>query len=430
MDEIFFYWFLLFLKGLLWVVELFTDLIFGYTLTGGSRKEREEAKEYEKSAHLVNVRLKGRPIDLIPHSLWNFLYTHEKYVSPRFILENKHVTLFTAGKECVVFCVSDPEVDVYDTKKFPFVFYAHYYIVEKLVIIPVEHFNRLADELGDPKVDVSLVHMTTRCGSTLISQMMNRVPNTRSMSEPWALSRLAEMYNRRYYTWDAYRKLVQSYMRILCKVEPGTDLKRIVIKMNCLHSVMHEMLDEMFPQFNVVFNTRHPRPSIHSLMKVLHSVNDSIYAKTGLMWPYIANGLTFPYKEKYLAIGRNMNKWIRPMSYEESFVHVFTSSFASFQEAKHIYKHVIIYENLVADPDAEVEKIFRVMKVPLEYKQEAMKALETDSQAKKFGERGETIKLDDQVWKNVEDIFAQYYTGLRRDMTLEEFKDLVKLPAK
>ncbi len=40
--------------------------------------------------------------------------------------------------------------------------------------------------VGDPSVSVAAVGMTARCGSTLLSQMMNRVPGTRSISEPMA----------------------------------------------------------------------------------------------------------------------------------------------------------------------------------------------------------------------------------------------------
>ena len=42
---------------------------------------------------------------------------------------------------------------------------------------------RLAEEVGDPALPVAMVNMTTRCGSTLLVQMMNRVPGTRAMSE-------------------------------------------------------------------------------------------------------------------------------------------------------------------------------------------------------------------------------------------------------
>ena len=49
---------------------------------------------------------------------------------------------------------------------------------------------RLAEEVGDPALPVVMVNMTTRCGSTLLVQMMNRVPGTRAMSEGGSLRKV------------------------------------------------------------------------------------------------------------------------------------------------------------------------------------------------------------------------------------------------
>ena len=61
-----------------------------------------------------------------------------------------------------------------------------FFAAKKLVIMPHSSLNRLASEVGDP-VDrrLTLVNMTARCGSTLLGQMVSRVPRTRAISEPW-----------------------------------------------------------------------------------------------------------------------------------------------------------------------------------------------------------------------------------------------------
>ena len=42
-------------------------------------------------------------------------------------------------------------------------------------------------QLGDPKDrEMTFINMTTRCGSTLLSCMLARVPRVRVMSEPWS----------------------------------------------------------------------------------------------------------------------------------------------------------------------------------------------------------------------------------------------------
>ena len=53
--------------------------------------------------------------------------------------------------------------------------------------------------------------MTARCGSTLISQMMRRVPRTRSISEAWALAYLNIMYNRGEIGWKENEEMASNF---------------------------------------------------------------------------------------------------------------------------------------------------------------------------------------------------------------------------
>ncbi len=426
MEDLFCYWFLLFLKGIMMALDCILDPTVGFTFTKGWQKDRKEARGQGRTAQLVNIAWKAHPVDLIPHGLINFLYTHEKYIDPQYILENGHVTLFTMDKDSVTFCVTDPSVDVYDMNKYPFILYSQYDMAKKLIIMPLDDFFELGEKVGDPKVDVSLVQYTARCGSTLIAQMMAKIPNTRSMSDPMCLVRLEECYNFGYYSWDTYKKLLRAGIRLHCKVEPGSNIERIFIKMTCMTAPQFEVIHEMFPKINLVFNTRLPNKSIPSLMKVLKSINDSLYAKSGLYWHKIVFMLSFPHRYKYDYISRQMNKYWKPMSYEESFVHIYASALACYLETKDIFRHVVLYEDIIADPENQVEELMKAMDVPLAYKKEAMSALEKDSQDGKFGQRGETVKVSDDMWSAVQKIFDQYYTGLRRDSTLEEFKKILE----
>jgi len=56
------------------------------------------------------------------HFLHNFIYKHEKYMHPRTILDAKHISLFTVTKDYALFCVTDPEEDIYNTKRNHFMF--------------------------------------------------------------------------------------------------------------------------------------------------------------------------------------------------------------------------------------------------------------------------------------------------------------------
>ncbi len=428
MDGVIAYWSLLAIKALLWCLEILTDLLFGYTLTGGSRSDRRKAwLHHECSAQVVSIVCRAHYMDPIPHSLKNFLYVHEEYVDPRYVLEKENVTLFTMDTTHVYFCVTTPEVDIYDTKKFPFVFISHYYEAKKLVILPIASFKRLGDELGDPKVPVCLINMTARCGSTLISQMMMRVPKVRSMSEPWAMMQLNNHFRKRWFNWDETRKLIQTCMRLHCKVEPGSDVERIVIKMTPSTSPMFVALAELFPKFDLVFNTRHPKPSILSLHKLAtHTTSRSLYLSLKLyLTEFLYNFFPLPYTDEYAAMLESIVRLLARYSKEDAYALVWGSVFLTYTEARHIYKHVVLYENLVSSPEEEAKKLFTVLNMSHKHVPAALEALEQDSQQGTFGRREEKDPLPPEMWKRLDEVFSSLNLRLSIDMSLEDFKAAV-----
>ncbi len=172
MDHTLWYMLVLLLKAIVWAVELVTDFLLGYTYTAGSRRERElAASVYEKSAQLVTIKARGHQHVLMPYTLWNFIYKHEKFVSPEIVINDPQATLFIVTPTYAAFCVTPPEVNVNDVSKHPFTVAAQGTLAKQLIIMPTRSFHQLADKVGDPKVKVGLVLMTARCGSTLLAQM-------------------------------------------------------------------------------------------------------------------------------------------------------------------------------------------------------------------------------------------------------------------
>ncbi len=84
------------------------------------------------------------------HTLDNFFYVHEKFVSPDALIGDDRVVLYGINATHAFFCVTKPGSSAYSTRKYPFVFMAFYELCEKLIIIPHEHFHKLADKIGDP----------------------------------------------------------------------------------------------------------------------------------------------------------------------------------------------------------------------------------------------------------------------------------------
>ena len=157
-----------------------------------------------------------------------------------------------------------------------------FFSAKKLVIMPHSSFNRLASEVGDP-VDrkLTLVNMTARCGSTLLGQMMSRVPKMRAMSEPWSLLHVHGHFNCGRISMAEYKRLLRSMIRLLCKKENKKEIDHIFIKTTTLMSPAFPMLMEMFPFAKFLFNTRNFKPSLESWLNINNYFGKGLAYHTG-----------------------------------------------------------------------------------------------------------------------------------------------------
>lgn len=90
----------------------------------------------------VRVLFRGAYSLILNHTLDNFFYVHEEYVDPKYILDNDNVTLQSVTDKHAVFCVSDPEFNVFETKMAPFVWIIQYFKAQRLIIVSHDVFNQ------------------------------------------------------------------------------------------------------------------------------------------------------------------------------------------------------------------------------------------------------------------------------------------------
>ncbi len=79
------------------------------------------------------------------------------------------------------FCVSNPSKNVYEIGFAPFLFIVQFIEAQKMLVMSHEDLHKLGDQLGDPNhAKVTLLGMTARCGSTLVGQMLARIPKVKN----------------------------------------------------------------------------------------------------------------------------------------------------------------------------------------------------------------------------------------------------------
>lgn len=115
--------------------------------------------------------------------------------------------------------------------------------------------------------------------------------------------------------------MLRSTFRILAKVEPGSKVQRIFMKLTQFNNIQMPTIKELFPKFKVqlrthgvweclvsdctvavffqmLFNTRLPAPSIRSFSKIFSSAKGTLFYKLGLNWKYF-RVFPFPDGPKY-----------------------------------------------------------------------------------------------------------------------------------
>ncbi len=97
------------------------------------------------------------------------------------------------------------------------------------------HFSlhRLAQRVGDPTENgrrLTFIDNTARCGSTLLSAMLNTVPGIRVLSEPRTVKFLYSLHIAGKISTAEFGPLVRSSIRLHCKPEKRTTVEHFVIK--------------------------------------------------------------------------------------------------------------------------------------------------------------------------------------------------------
>ena len=77
-------------------------------------------------------------------------YRHLEYVHPEYVLSRDDISLQSVTTSSAVFTVT-PNTDVYNPRVTPFFFIGQFLYTKELVVMPLESFHRLADEMNEQK---------------------------------------------------------------------------------------------------------------------------------------------------------------------------------------------------------------------------------------------------------------------------------------
>jgi len=227
-----------------------------------------------------------------------------------------------------------------------------------------------------------------------------------------------------------YRALIQSAFRLHCKIEPSdvNKVKHIFFKATPYQTPEIKVISKLFPEFVLVFNTRHPVPSLRSFMKFGEIATTRLFWKLGILWRWLVNGkYGFYFEPEFDKDLAPYSKWYMNMTYIELLARIYCRVVKAYFLHKNEYKKVILYEKLCQNPTKELKEIFSLLKVDEKNVALALEALKQDSQNGIFGGIGSmrNKNIPRELWDKWDDLFIEHNLPLRRDISIEEFSDLL-----
>ena len=196
----------------------------------------------------------------------DFICIYSSYVNSEFVLKPS-VSLYSISKQEAIFIETEEHINIYSSDENAFLFFAQFEHSKFVIRMPIASFQALADKLGNPAMPVVWMSNTGRCGSTLLCQVLEKVPGTLLLSEPDAPSSVDSMRQTNEIADTDHDRLLVSTVRILCKPYPGT--RMICIKTHNHSISLMKRLSRLYPSIKQIFIYRNCKETVASTRALL-----------------------------------------------------------------------------------------------------------------------------------------------------------------
>ena len=252
------------------VAVLFRLLRLTFDLCDVRLRLRGRRERSESCVLRCRVLWRWKSVPVSQSSAADFLAWSRRDLAPLRVLLRPDVTLYCVTSDSAVFVRCPAACNIYSSVSSPFFYLAQFLNAQEVYITTLNWFHLLAAEITeDCRVPVTWLSSTGRCGSTMLTQVMERVPGTVSISEPDAILNIAAMAKSGQITSEQKRSLLKSAISILVfsaqsytKPSPsGADearerCGRVFIKTRSECLVLVEDIRRLFPHVVHVFMWR------------------------------------------------------------------------------------------------------------------------------------------------------------------------------
>lgn len=392
--------------------------LFGFSLHSGYVNDKNKAQNsFEHCAHRMKILWRGRMFPLMPPTNRTFLLVHKSYQHPRCIRDDDNISLMFIDEKRMLFCVS--RQNVYDSQLGPFVFSSQYENVEEVISVPIKFLHRLGDFLGEPKANIILLSNTGRCGSTILTQMMEACPNTISMSEADFMTDIDQLVIKSQEhdlpsELKDFGKVLNSAVKIQCKDFKQRKVENIILKPRSQSILLAKTMNDACPQVKHVYMWRSFMPFFKSILSMGDSMPDFMFKF--VVKPMFSDRLRYGILLEELKnpeLQLKIENVLRKAGKFEIFALMSALQFLSYlKQRRFVNFHVVKYDDLIANPESEFRQLANFCDLNIKNMEHNLQAMQQDSQAKNEALSRKTLSkfkrsLKDEEVKSLRHIFSQ-----------------------
>ena len=357
---------------------------------------------------IIDSKLKSSPFAIV--SADDFQSHTGRHLDPHVILERPTVSLYCLDHDNrrALFVDTSPETNLLQA---PFYFIAQYEAAQRLISVPYDILHTLAREVDLNPERIILLYSTGRCGSTLLSHVMNLNPAVVSFSEPDVFSQLVMLRTSGQSDDAEVASLLYDSLMIMSANAQQRGFQYWAFKFRSYVLSVSDLLYRVAPKAKILFLYRNGRTWARSFSRAF-----------GLSDAQLERGLV---KSRYLIPSVNVfvKTNTRSISWLEYLANMWVSTMRDSNWLKQQRAAIACarFEDLKVRPQAVIQSLLTHCELPLPDPNQLAKILARDSQTGTAGaqDRGEPARLltDDDLAK-LERIIRELDPGLAPDTIL------------
>lgn len=220
---------------------------------------------------IIASKVKANPFDIVSPD--DFQTSIGRSLNPYIILEETNFSLYCLDhiNQQALFVETSPEVDLLQA---PFYFIAQYEAAQRLIAVPYDTLNALANEVKLDPQRIILFYSTGRCGSTLFSHVLNLNANVVSFSEPDVFSQLVMLRTAGENNDDEIASLLWSATMLMSANAQQQGYQYFAFKFRSYVLSVSDLLYHAMPETKILFMYRNALTWAYSFSRAFGASSD------------------------------------------------------------------------------------------------------------------------------------------------------------